>query len=101
MFIWDHSNSDPFWNALKAQPILSNEVQCFKALIVIHKVLLDGPQFVSSTHGRRLVHGHPVASGTQPGAWPNDLPGRLCAPEPVRRCTQYPAWIRTHTYDTC
>ncbi|ODQ80338.1 hypothetical protein BABINDRAFT_161291 [Babjeviella inositovora NRRL Y-12698] len=39
---WDHKTSKAFWNALKLQPLLNDEVQAFKALIVIHKVLQEG-----------------------------------------------------------
>ena len=31
-----------FWTGLRVQPILSDEVQTFKALITVHKVLQEG-----------------------------------------------------------
>ncbi|KAF2747547.1 ANTH-domain-containing protein [Sporormia fimetaria CBS 119925] len=37
VYTWDHKNSNSFW-----QPILADEVQTFKALITIHKVLQEG-----------------------------------------------------------
>lgn len=46
VYCWDHGTSRPFWQALRSQPLAINQIQCFKALIVIHKVLLDGPKFV-------------------------------------------------------
>lgn len=39
---WDQKNSRAFWNAIKVQPLQSNEVQLFKALIMMHKVLQEG-----------------------------------------------------------
>ena len=42
VFTWDWKTSQPFWTALKMQPILSDEIQCFKALICLHKVMRDG-----------------------------------------------------------
>ncbi|KAI3659302.1 hypothetical protein MP638_003518 [Amoeboaphelidium occidentale] len=42
LFTHDFRTAQPFWNAVKSQPILSDDVQCFKALITIHKVMRDG-----------------------------------------------------------
>ncbi|RLV89893.1 Endocytosis protein end4 [Spathaspora sp. JA1] len=42
VYTWDHKNSRAFWNAVKIQPLQSNEVQLFKALIMIHKVVQEG-----------------------------------------------------------
>ncbi|KAK6460341.1 structural constituent of cytoskeleton [Scheffersomyces coipomensis] len=42
VYTWDHKNSREFWNAVKIQPLQSHEVQLFKALIMIHKVLQEG-----------------------------------------------------------
>lgn len=42
VYTWDHKNSRAFWNAVKIQPLQSNEIQLFKALIMIHKVLQEG-----------------------------------------------------------
>ncbi|ELQ37825.1 hypothetical protein OOU_Y34scaffold00575g5 [Pyricularia oryzae Y34] len=42
VFTWDHKSSQSFWGAMKVQPILADEVQTFKALITIHKVLQEG-----------------------------------------------------------
>ncbi|KAM5431636.1 sla2 Src-like adaptor 2 [Microsporum canis] len=42
VYTWDHKSSVPFWSGMKVQPILADEVQTFKALITIHKVLQEG-----------------------------------------------------------
>ncbi|KAJ1676578.1 sla2 Src-like adaptor 2, partial [Spiromyces aspiralis] len=42
LFTWDFKTSIPVWEGLKAQPLLADEVQCFKALISIHKVIFAG-----------------------------------------------------------
>ena len=47
LFTWDWKTTVPFYNALKMQSILSDEIQCFKALITIHKVMRDGHASVS------------------------------------------------------
>lgn len=51
VYTWDHKNSRAFWNAVKIQPLQSDEVQLFKALIMIHKVLQEG-------HPNTLKDGH-------------------------------------------
>ncbi|KAK9469970.1 ANTH domain-containing protein, partial [Dipodascopsis tothii] len=42
VYTWDHRSSAAFWTTLKLQPILADEVQTFKALITVHKVLQEG-----------------------------------------------------------
>ncbi|KAI9781085.1 MAG: sla2 Src-like adaptor 2 [Geoglossum umbratile] len=42
VYTWDHKSSQSFWSGMKVQPILADEVQTFKALITIHKVLAEG-----------------------------------------------------------
>ncbi|KAL6409908.1 Endocytosis protein-like protein [Ilyonectria robusta] len=42
VYTWDHRSSNAFWAGIKVQPILADEVQTFKALITIHKVLQEG-----------------------------------------------------------
>nr|APB91642.1 putative cytoskeleton assembly control protein [Knoxdaviesia proteae] len=42
VYTWDHRSSQAFWNGMKVQPILADEVQTFKSLITIHKVLQEG-----------------------------------------------------------
>ncbi|KAL8953979.1 MAG: hypothetical protein Q9222_000189 [Ikaeria aurantiellina] len=42
VYTWDHKSSQSFWAGMKVQPILADEVQTFKALITVHKVLQEG-----------------------------------------------------------
>lgn len=42
VYTWDHKSSQAFWAGIKVQPILADEVQTFKALITIHRVLQEG-----------------------------------------------------------
>lgn len=47
VFTWDYHSSISFWSGLRVQPILADEVQTFKALITVHKVLQEGHPIVS------------------------------------------------------
>jgi hypothetical protein len=47
VFTWDYHTSQSIWNSLRVQPILSDEVQTFKALILVNKVLQEGHPIVS------------------------------------------------------
>ncbi|KAJ2393661.1 sla2 Src-like adaptor 2, partial [Coemansia sp. RSA 2559] len=42
VFTWDYKTSMPVWDCLKSQPLKSDEVQCYKALITIHKLIREG-----------------------------------------------------------
>ncbi|KAF4635611.1 hypothetical protein G7Y89_g2482 [Cudoniella acicularis] len=42
VYTWDHKSSGAFWAGMKVQPILADEVQTFKALITVHKILQEG-----------------------------------------------------------
>ncbi|KAG0167850.1 sla2 Src-like adaptor 2 [Apophysomyces sp. BC1034] len=42
VYTWDHRTSAVIWNILKVQPLLSDEIQAFKALITVHKIVKDG-----------------------------------------------------------
>ncbi|CAG8509914.1 3573_t:CDS:10, partial [Acaulospora colombiana] len=42
VYTWDYHTSASIWTGLKVQPILADEVQTFKALITVHKVLQEG-----------------------------------------------------------
>ncbi|KAM0458044.1 hypothetical protein ACHAPV_001410 [Trichoderma viride] len=42
VYTWDHRSSQSFWAGMKVQPVLADEVQTFKALITVHKVLQEG-----------------------------------------------------------
>lgn len=59
VYTWDYHTSQSIWTGLRVQPILSDEVQTFKALILVHKVLQEGHQVVSRPQlrsGLRAVH---------------------------------------------
>lgn len=47
VYTWDYHSSVSFWSGLKVQPIFTDEVQTFKALITVHKVLQEGHPIVS------------------------------------------------------
>ncbi|EJD51962.1 cytoskeleton assembly control protein [Auricularia subglabra TFB-10046 SS5] len=42
VYTWDYHSSVSIWTGLRVQPILSDEVQTFKALIMVHKILQEG-----------------------------------------------------------
>ncbi|KAJ1956249.1 sla2 Src-like adaptor 2, partial [Dispira parvispora] len=42
LYTWDYKGSSSIWAGLKAQPLLADEVRCFKALICIHKFVRSG-----------------------------------------------------------
>ncbi|KAK0563968.1 sla2 Src-like adaptor 2 [Tilletia horrida] len=46
VYTWDYHSSQSLWASLRVQPILGDEVQTFKALILIHKILQEGHQSV-------------------------------------------------------
>ncbi|KIL00973.1 hypothetical protein PAXRUDRAFT_820978 [Paxillus rubicundulus Ve08.2h10] len=53
VYTWDYHSSISFWSGLRVQPILSDEVQTFKALITVHKVLQEGhPNTIKEAHGQ-------------------------------------------------
>ncbi|KAJ7161370.1 ANTH domain-containing protein [Mycena crocata] len=53
MFTWDYHSSISFWSGLRVQPILADEIQTFKALITVHKVLQEGhPTTIKEAHGQ-------------------------------------------------
>ncbi|KAI9626163.1 hypothetical protein H4Q26_015912 [Puccinia striiformis f. sp. tritici PST-130] len=54
VYTWDYHSSTSIWTGLRVQPILSDEVQTFKALIMVHKVLQEG-------HPITLREGHQQA----------------------------------------
>jgi huntingtin-interacting protein 1-related protein len=47
-YTWDYVSSMSCWMTLKSQPILADEVQIFKALTIIHKLLQEGHPVVSA-----------------------------------------------------
>jgi hypothetical protein len=42
VYTWDYHSSMSIWTGLRVQPILADEVQTFKALILVHKVIQEG-----------------------------------------------------------
>ncbi|KAK7064058.1 endocytosis protein end4 [Favolaschia claudopus] len=53
VFTWDYHSSISFWSGLRVQPILADEIQTFKALIMVHKVLQEGhPVTIKEAHGQ-------------------------------------------------
>ncbi|CAG8482347.1 11034_t:CDS:10, partial [Racocetra fulgida] len=42
VYTWDYHTSESIWTGLKVLPILTDEVQTFKALISVHKIIRDG-----------------------------------------------------------
>lgn len=52
VYTWDHRTSAIIWNILKVQPVLSDEVQTFKSLITVHKIIKDGHPNVSVSYYR-------------------------------------------------
>ncbi|KAH0590989.1 hypothetical protein H2248_001101 [Termitomyces sp. 'cryptogamus'] len=53
VFTWDYHSSISFWSGLRVQPILADEVQTFKGLITVHKVLQEGhPVVIKEAHGQ-------------------------------------------------
>ncbi|OCF42205.1 cytoskeleton assembly control protein [Kwoniella heveanensis CBS 569] len=53
VYTWDYHSSLSVWNGLRTQPILSDEVQTFKALIVVHKLLQEGhPVTLKEAHAQ-------------------------------------------------
>ncbi|KDE07961.1 hypothetical protein MVLG_01867 [Microbotryum lychnidis-dioicae p1A1 Lamole] len=53
VYTWDHRSSASIWSGLRVLPILSDEVQTFKALITVHKVLQEGhPVTLKEAHNQ-------------------------------------------------
>jgi hypothetical protein len=42
VYTWDNKSSKDFWEYLKVMPLKDSDIQLFKALILIHKVLQEG-----------------------------------------------------------
>ncbi|KDQ17755.1 hypothetical protein BOTBODRAFT_144059 [Botryobasidium botryosum FD-172 SS1] len=42
LYTWDYHSSQSIWSGLRVQPIMADEVQTYKALITVHKVLQEG-----------------------------------------------------------
>ncbi|KAF9966490.1 sla2 Src-like adaptor 2 [Mortierella alpina] len=42
VYTWDYRSSSSVWQGFRTQPMLGDEVQTFKALISVHKIIRDG-----------------------------------------------------------
>ncbi|KAF8934350.1 ANTH domain-containing protein [Dissophora ornata] len=42
VYTWDYRTSASVWHGFRSQPLLGDEVQTFKALISVHKIIRDG-----------------------------------------------------------
>ena len=42
VYTWDHKSSQSIWSGLRSLPIMNDDIQTFKALIVVHKILQEG-----------------------------------------------------------
>ncbi|KAF9146142.1 sla2 Src-like adaptor 2, partial [Mortierella sp. AD010] len=42
VYTWDYRSSASVWHGFRTQPLLADEVQTFKALISVHKIIRDG-----------------------------------------------------------
>lgn len=98
VYTWDHKNSDSFWAGMKVcvipselrnnkggldvnyrQPILADEVQTFKALITIHKVLQEGHPIVLKQAQAHIGFLESLQRGVAGG---EGIRGMLPAPRP-------------------
>jgi hypothetical protein len=78
VYTWDYHSSMSIWTGLRVQPILADEVQTYKALITVHKVLQEGHPCV----GSRVTYAAPVLMASvdnKRGSRPNGLVGNLCS----------------------
>ncbi|PJF20026.1 hypothetical protein PSACC_00165 [Paramicrosporidium saccamoebae] len=46
VFSWDHQSSAAVWNTLQSLPVMTDQVVCYKSLIMLHKMLVGGPHVV-------------------------------------------------------
>lgn len=70
VFTWDYHTSVSFWSGLRVQPIFTDEVQTFKALILVHKVVQEGHPVVSIRYQcfyelAELMHSHQTLKEAQ------------------------------------
>jgi hypothetical protein len=65
---------------MRVQPILNDEVQTFKALITVHKVLQEGHPIVRGVAPDRLIAGFNVMLAVDQGSpWTDRLARDLCS----------------------
>lgn len=63
MYTWDYRSSDSIWAALRVLPVMSDEVQTFKALITVHKIMQEGhPMVRPSQDGLQTPYTHTAAA---------------------------------------
>ena len=83
VYTWDYHSSISFWTGLRVQPILADEVQTFKALITVHKVLQEGHPvvriYVTSTVPATDSKIPADSLDYQGGPRPNWMAGDMCA----------------------
>jgi len=65
LYTWDTKSSQGFWSTLKLQNPQGDEVQAFKSLVTIHKVLRDGHPSVLLQGFRELSYLEILASYSQ------------------------------------
>ena len=65
LYTWDTKSSQGFWTTLKLQNPQGDEVQSFKSLVTIHKVLRDGHPSVLVQAHRELAYLEVLASYSQ------------------------------------
>ena len=53
VYTWDYRSSASVWQGFRTQPMLGDEVQTFKALISVHKIIREGHPTVNDDKGRR------------------------------------------------
>ncbi|KAK5944077.1 sla2 Src-like adaptor 2 [Knufia obscura] len=68
VYTWDHKSSMSFWAGMKVQPVMADEVQTFKALITIHKVLQEGHPVVVREAQQNVNWVETLARGAGGGA---------------------------------
>lgn len=51
----DFKTSEPFWSMLQLLPIHSDEIMCFKSLIIIHKSVNGGSPVVNCIVDAKIV----------------------------------------------
>lgn len=49
VYTWDYRSSIALWQGFRTQPMLGDEVQTFKALISVHKIIREGHPSVSGS----------------------------------------------------
>nr|CAG8542966.1 6906_t:CDS:10 [Entrophospora candida] len=87
VYTWDYHTSESIWTGLKVQPIIADEVQTFKALIAVHKIIRGGhpitlKQAQNQTHwletcARSVVSGATRGYGTLIRAYVDFLKTKL------------------------